>query len=129
MTINDQKCINCKLKSKAACTLNASELARLEKGCVEGKMGKNIRLFNEGMIPSQVIYLKEGFVKIHKNGIRQKDQILKIAKPGSYLGLPTIFGDWVNNYSATTINEVKACFIDIGVFKTPELLPGFFFVH
>ncbi len=117
MLKNDRKCVNCTLKSKAACTLNASELARLEDGCVEGKMEKNIRLFNEGMIPSQVIYLKEGFVKIHKNGIRQKDQILKIAKPGSYLGLQTIFGDWVNHYSATTINEVTACFIDIGVFK------------
>jgi CRP/FNR family transcriptional regulator len=117
MTKNDRKCINCKLKSKAACTLTAGELARLEKGCVEGKMDKSVRLFNEGMIPSQVIYLKEGFVKIHKNGIRKKDQILKIAKPGSYLGLQTIFGDWVNHYSATTINDVKACFIDIGVFK------------
>lgn len=117
MKNDNPKCINCKLKSRAASTLNACELAHLEGGCVEGKLNKGVRLFSEGMIPNHVIYLKEGFVKIHKHGIREKDQILKIAKPGAYLGLQTIFGDRVNQYSATTINDVLTCFIDINVFK------------
>lgn len=111
------RCSDCKLKSKAACTLNISELSHLEFGCVQGQLSKGAQLFNEGMIPNQVIYLKDGFVKIHKYGVKKKDQILKIAKPGSYLGLQTIFGDRINHYSATTITEVNACFINIGVFK------------
>ena len=112
-----QKCLDCTLKSKAASTLNICELEHLDFGCVEGKFNKGTILFSEGMIPSQVIYLKDGFAKIHKYGVTGKDQILKIAKPGSYLGLQTIFGDRVNQYSATAVTDVHACLIDISVFK------------
>ena len=117
MVVNELKCTDCKLKSKAASTLNTGELSHLEFGCVEGQLSKGAQLFNEGMIPNQVIYLKEGFVKIHKYGVKKKDQILKIAKPGAYLGIQTIFGDRINHYSATAITDVQACFIDIGIFK------------
>ena len=117
MVVTEQKCVDCKLKSRAASTLNTCELTQMELGCVEGILEKGTQLFNEGMIPNQVIYLKDGFVKIHKFGVKKKDQILKIAKPGAYLGLQTIFGDRINHSSATAITDVQACFIDIGVFK------------
>ena len=42
---------------------------------------------------------------------------MKIATPSTYLGLPTIFGHCVNQYSATAIEPVEACFIDISTFK------------
>jgi CRP/FNR family transcriptional regulator len=50
-------------------------------------------------------------------GSGNKDQILKIAKPGAYIGLQTILGDKVNHYSATAINDCLACFMNIRIFK------------
>ena len=47
----------------------------------------------------------------------EREQILKIAKGPSYLGIPTTLGDKVNNYSATAITDTEVCFIDINVFK------------
>jgi CRP/FNR family transcriptional regulator len=47
----------------------------------------------------------------------EREQILKIAKGPTYLGIPTTLGDKVNNYSATALTKTEVCFIDIRIFK------------
>ncbi len=49
-------------------------------------------------------------------GISGKDQILKITSAPTYLGLANLFGDTINNYSATAIEKTTACFIPIDIF-------------
>ena len=39
-------------------------------------------------------------------------------KAPRYLGLPTTFGNKVNQYSVTVIEDSEVCFIDMGTFKT-----------
>ena len=114
---NKTKCRDCQIKSKAVSTLTQPELDILERSCLEVSLKKGEKVLVEGMPPSHIVYLREGYAKIHMKGSGQRDQILKIARPGAYIGLQTILGDRLNHYSATTIQDSQACFIDIDVFK------------
>ncbi len=109
-------CQFCSKKSPAAGKLDNNELAILGKSCVEVDFAKGDIIFKQNALSSNVIYIREGLVKIHKTG-PEKEQILKIAKGPAYLGIPTTFGDKINHYSATAIIPTSVCFIDINTFK------------
>jgi CRP-like cAMP-binding protein len=54
--------------------------------------------------------------KIHIEG-PYHEQIVRIVKAPSYLGLPTTVGDKINQYSVTVIDAAEVCFIDIETFR------------
>ena len=110
-------CSFCNKRSLAVDQLNSHEMEKLEHSCVQVDFSKGDVIFKQNALSSNIIYIMEGLVKIHLQG-PAREQILKISKGPSYLGLPTTFGDKVNNYSATAISKVKACFIDINSFKS-----------
>ena len=62
-------------------------------------------------------YLRSGLAKIHIAG-PYHEQIVRIVKAPSYLGLPTTFGDKINQYSVTVIDTAEVCFIDINTFRS-----------
>ena len=109
-------CEYCKHQSPAAGKLDHDESEQLEHSCVEVKFSKSDVIFKQQALSSNVIYIREGIVKIHLRGPAH-EKILKIAKGPTYLGIPTTLGDKVNQYSATAITPVTACFIDINTFK------------
>ena len=110
-------CEFCKHQSPAAGMLDHDESERLEHSCVEVRFSKSDIIFKQHALSSNVIYIREGIVKIHLLG-PAREQILKIAKGPTYLGIPTTLGDKVNQYSATALTAVSACFIDINTFKS-----------
>ena len=55
-------------------------------------------------------------VKIHLKG-PSREQIVRLVKAPTYLGLPTTFGDKINQYSVSAVSDVEACFIDMNVFQ------------
>ena len=109
-------CQFCSKKSPAVTKLDPNELKVLGDSCVEVNFSKGDIIFKQNALSSNVIFIKEGLVKIHVSG-PEKEQILKISKGPTYLGIPTTFGDKVNHYSATALVETSVCFIDISVFK------------
>jgi len=109
-------CEYCKHQSAAAGKLDHNESEQLEHSCVEVTFSKADVIFKQQALSSNVIYIREGIVKIHLLG-PAREQILKIAKGPTYLGIPTTLGDKVNQYSATALTKVSACFIDINTFK------------
>ena len=109
-------CENCDFKSSAAKSLDVDELEKLDNNCVQLDFNKGDIIFKQGALSSNIIYLKSGLVKIHIRGPRT-EQIIKITKAPSYLGIPTTLGNKINEYSATAIEKTKVCFIDIEVFK------------
>ena len=52
--------------------------------------------------------------------------LLKIARPGGYIGLLSVFGDQIHQYSAAAIEDSEICFIDINAFKNVLLENGKF---
>lgn len=114
---NSKKCVACDLKSQAVQMLSEKEIQLLEQGCLDVNLAPGEKILIEGMPHSFVIYIREGYVKIHMIGPRGNDQILKIAKSGAFIGIQTILGGDVNDYSVTALMEVEACYINVQIFK------------
>lgn len=109
-------CDFCSIKSTATQFLNKEEMERLNNNCVQVNFSKGDIIFKQDAYSSNIIYVNKGLVKIHIKG-PHTDQIIKITKAPSYLGIPTTFGNKINQYSATAIADTKVCFINIDVFK------------
>lgn len=110
-------CINCLIKSTATKELSLEQLDKQEENCIEVSFKKKNNIIKQGALSSNIVYLKSGLVKIHIEG-PHFEQIIRIVKAPSYLGIPISFsGNKVNEYSATAITDASVCFIDVDVFK------------
>lgn len=112
----NSNCNICEIKSKAASKLNEEEILKLSLNCVLVKFRKGDSLIRQGTFSTNVAYLRKGLAKIHIAG-PYHEQIVRIVKAPSYLGLPTTFGDKINQYSVTVIEAAEVCFIDITAFQ------------
>lgn len=112
-----ENCTTCAIKSKAVYSLTLEEIDLLQNNCAAIRLQQGESIIKEGLLSSHVAYLKSGLAKICKKGVRGIDQILKIAKPGSYIGLQTILSDKIHQYSASTIEDSEVCYIDISSFR------------
>lgn len=75
-------------------------------------------IFRQGTLTSHVMFLESGLIKLFKKWKNNKSIILKIASPGYFIGLVSIFGDSTFQYSATAIKDSNVYFIDISIFKS-----------
>lgn len=109
-------CITCNFKSSAAKFLSKGEIEELSNNCAHVEFKKGEKIFKESSFSSNIIYLKSGLVKVHISGPKN-EQITKITKAPSFLGLPTTFSEKINRYSATALEKCTVCFINFEVFK------------
>jgi len=109
-------CKTCSFKSEAVHTLNEEEIRILEKNCakVHFKVGETI--LKQDSLSTNVVYIEAGLVKIHIKGTN-RERIMKIMKAPAYLCLPSSFGDKVNHFSVTALDETDVCFTDVSIFK------------
>ncbi len=107
------------MRSSAARKLIPLETEKLSANCLTVRFKKGDSIIKQGTYSTNVVYLKSGLVKIHLEG-PYRVQVVRIVRPFSYLGLPTTFGDKVNHYSVSAIEDCEVCFIDITTFR--ELL-------
>lgn len=110
------ECQICNVKSKAALKLNKEEVEKLSFNCALVNFHKGDSIIKQGTFSTNVAYLRNGLAKIHIAG-PYYEQIVRIIKAPSYLALPTTFGDKINQYSATVIEDAEVCFIDINTFR------------
>lgn len=66
---------------------------------------------------SHILFVKSGLVKIYKEGRNKRNFILKISSPGDFLGLMSVFGSHMNQYSASCIEPAEIGYIDHMTFK------------
>ena len=110
------ECNVCAIKSKAASKLSDEQIEKLSKNCALVTFHKGDSLIRQGTFSTNVAYLRSGLAKVHITG-PYHEQIVRIVKAPSYLGLPTTFGDKINQYSVTVIETSEVCFIDINAFR------------
>jgi CRP-like cAMP-binding protein len=110
------ECIICKFKSKAARKLSEEEIEKLSFNSALTKFSKGDSVIKQGTFSTNVAYLRKGLVMIHIAG-PYHEQIVRMVKAPGYLGLPTTFGDKINQYSVTVVEEAEVCFIDINTFR------------
>jgi len=110
-------CHDCKDKSCAAAILTRGELDQINFNSRESEIKKGEIILHEGSLTSHIIYLKSGLAKEFLKPTPDKEQILSIVKQHAYLGLPSLFGDRINHYSYSALEDVSVCYIDINTFK------------
>jgi len=110
-------CKNCVIKSKAVLHLNKKQIEKLSFNCALTKFRKNDSLIKQGVLSTNILYLRNGLAKVHITGPCY-EQIVRIVKAPCFLGLPTTIGEKINQYSVTAISEAEVCFINIETFHT-----------
>ncbi|NJM15633.1 MAG: cyclic nucleotide-binding domain-containing protein [Bacteroidales bacterium] len=74
-------------------------------------------IFRQNTRTSHIMFIRSGLVKIFKEGRNSKFIVLKVAKPGNFLGLMSVFGSEIHQYSASSIDDTEIGYIDINIFK------------
>ncbi len=103
------KCENCiDAKNSIFSILNDAEREALNKChvCLSYKKGEII--YKEGDKPTGLICLSEGKVKIFKEGVGGREQIIRLAKPKEFIGYRALFAE--DNYISSAM-AIEDCTI------------------
>lgn len=114
--MKEHSCENCKIKSVAAHFLSTEEFKKLEVNSAEVDFKKGDVIIKQDALSLNVVYLRSGLAKLHRKG-PTKEKIIRLVKAPSFIGIPTSFGDKINNFSATALEDTTVCFIDTNFFK------------
>jgi CRP/FNR family transcriptional regulator len=114
--MQNHNCKECHAKSAAAKHLNDAEFEILESNSAKVSFKKGEVIFKQDALSLNVAYLHCGIVKLHMRG-PTGEKILRIVKAPTYLGIPTTFGDKINQFSATALIDTSVCFIDSNLFR------------
>jgi CRP-like cAMP-binding protein len=112
----NSRCQNCLDRSCATEKLDTEELDLITNNRYINEIKRKTNILHAGSPTSHIIYLREGLVKEYLVKEGDKEHILQIILPHSYLGLTSLFGDKVNHYSYCALTDLKVCYIDINVF-------------
>ena len=80
---------------------------------------KNVIIHQEGTVPTHLMMLMSGKVKIHKEGVSQRQQIIRLLKPGDLFGYRCLIGGGVHGSCASTMESSviyqlnKECFFHL----------------
>ncbi len=117
MKIKEFRCANCIEKSDAVLLLQTEQLQTIEEGCLRIRFNKGELIVKEGAPASHIVYVREGFIKLFKNGAGDRDYVLKISKKGAFLNLQNLNPANTQYFcSGFALTEVKVCFIAIQSF-------------
>lgn len=83
-------------------------------------------IFEEGQIVKGIFFVYSGTVKVHKKWGSEKELIIRFARKGSIFGHRGLGMDHHYPISATALEPVTACYIDLEFFlATIRVNPGF----
>ncbi len=66
---------------------------------------------------THVITLRSGLCKLYLEGLNNRNVILRIIKPGDFVGGPGIYTDLLHHYTVTALMNSTALFIDVKIIK------------
>jgi CRP/FNR family transcriptional regulator, polysaccharide utilization system transcription regulator len=106
--------------------LSAEEKAELEEHMVRTFVKKNDFIYKEGDKPTAFITLEEGKVKIFKEGVGGREQILRMVKPGGFVSYRALIAGENHIASAMALEDSSMFVIEPEYFfskllKNPNL--------
>ncbi len=106
-------CKNCTESKDSVFNLLKDEEKKLfdeNRQCTSYKKGEII--FKEGDLPVGMICLCEGKVKLFKEGVGGRDQIIRMEKPGDFVGFRALFAGERYNATASAIEDSVICYLE-----------------
>src|SRR5574344_1085709 len=89
---------------------NEQRATLLQNATIE-KFRKSQIIYREGEQPEKLMCLLDGKVKIYKDGIGGRNQIIRMAKPVEYFGYRAYFAEEKYKTSASAFELSTICFI------------------
>ncbi|MGC9342334.1 MAG: Crp/Fnr family transcriptional regulator [Bacteroidales bacterium] len=106
-------CDNCIDNPKSVFNvLTPKEKDFIRKGHVCAFYKKGEIIFKEGDKPIGLLCLSEGKVKIFKEGVGGREQIVRMAKPVGFIGYRALFAEEHHTATAVAIEDCVVCQID-----------------
>ncbi len=115
--IADSPCEQCPDRWENFKNLSPEELKLISNHRYETNFKAGEVIFKKGAPVSSAIFLTSGMAKIFLDGMGGKNLLLSIALPGVLIAGPGTYVDSRHHYNLTALTDVKACFIDMSVFK------------
>jgi len=92
--------------------LTPEEKVELKQNLTISNFRKNEFIFKEGEKPNGLIILIDGKVKIYKEGVGGREQIIRMAKPLGIIGYRALLSNEDHIASALTLEESVSCSIN-----------------
>ena len=99
------------LSAQMPLTAPRSAMDRLQHGYETVTYAKGQVLFQEGHTPWGLFYIQSGKVKLYKYGSDGKEQIIRIAGAGEFVGYTALLNDMKYHVSASILEEAVLAFI------------------
>jgi CRP/FNR family transcriptional regulator, polysaccharide utilization system transcription regulator len=109
-TVNFENCID-NMKSVFA-VLTPDEKDFIKKQLVSNFYKKGEVIFKEGDKPTGLICLSDGKVKVFKEGVGGREQIIRMAKPVGFIGYRALFAEEIHHATAVAIEDSVTCLIE-----------------
>jgi CRP/FNR family transcriptional regulator len=110
-------CLDCKRSAKCFKKLIPSELEFINQNKTQILYRKGENICKQGAFASYVLFISDGLVKLYLEGSNNKDINLKILKTSEFIGLSSIYGDNIYNYSTVALKDSTICLIEKDSFK------------
>jgi len=105
-------CTTCKRSSVCFKHLVESELEFINEHKVQIHYSKGETLVKKGAFATSILYVLEGLVRVYLEGPDNRNIIIKILIPGDYIGLSSLFGESIYNFSAKALSDSIVCSIN-----------------
>lgn len=96
--------------------LDDSQLQKVQACRSELVFRKGELLSKQGMLMTHIFYLRTGFAKLFLENDGEKI-VLGIARPGTFIGIQSLYGEPVFPFSAEAMTDIEVCLKDIKVFR------------
>ncbi|NLJ07757.1 MAG: Crp/Fnr family transcriptional regulator [Sphingobacteriales bacterium] len=110
---NKVHCFECTNRENSLFTdISDEHKVRINDAKVHCEYKKGEMIFKEGNLPTGLICLNRGKVKIIKEGIGGREQIIRLARPIELIGYRALFAGERYNSSAVALEDSTVCHID-----------------
>ena len=110
-------CLDCTKNSKCFKQLIPSELEFINQNKTQILYKKGENICKQGAFASYVLYISDGLVRLYLENPNNKNINLKILKTSEFIGLSSIYGDNIYNYSTVALKDSVICLIEKNSFR------------
>ena len=110
-------CLDCTKSSKCFKQLIPSELEFINENKTQVLYRNGENICKQGAFASYVLYISDGLIKLYLESPNNKNINIKILKTSEFIGLSSIYGDNIYNYSAVALKDSNICLLEKKSFR------------
>jgi CRP-like cAMP-binding protein len=110
-------CKDCIIGSNCFKQLIPEELEFINKKKVQISYSKGENICKQGAFASTVLYISDGLVKLYLENQNKKITNIQILRASDFIGLSSVYGDNIYNYSVLALKDTNICLIEKDALK------------